>query len=108
MVMKRCYSSFFTVERGGLKPIDATFIGVLSACNHSGLVEEGEVQFSCIYDKHGSPPNIDQHYACMVDLLGRAGHLEEAYELVQNMVILTDSIIWGALLSACLIPSESQ
>ena len=90
-----------------MKPIDATFIGVLSACNHSGLVKEGKVQFSSMYDKHGSPPKME-HYACMVDLLGRAGHLEEAYELVQNMVIPTDSIIWGALLSACLIPSESQ
>ena len=49
---------FSQIERGGLKPIDATFIGVLSACNHSELVEEGKVQFSSMYDKHGSPPKI--------------------------------------------------
>ncbi|KAJ9692037.1 hypothetical protein PVL29_011235 [Vitis rotundifolia] len=67
-----------------LAPNDVAFIGGLSACNHSGLVEEGRVQFSSMADKHGLSPKLE-HCACMVDLLGRAGHLKEAYELVQNM-----------------------
>lgn len=95
-------SVFSQMERAGLKPNDVTFIGVLSACNHSGLVEEGRFQFSSMDDKHGLSPKLE-HYNCMVDLLGRAGHLEEAYDLIQNMVIPPDSIIWGALLSACRI-----
>lgn len=90
------------MERAGDRPNDVTFIGVLSACNHSGLVEEGRVQFSKMIYEHVLSPKIE-HYACMVDLLGRAGHLNEAYELVQNMVVSPDSIIWGALLSACRI-----
>ena len=93
---------FSQMVRAGVQPNDVTFIGVLSACNHSGLVEEGRVQFSSMADKHGLSPKLE-HYACMVDLLGRAGHLKEAYELVQNMLIPPDSIIWGALLSACRI-----
>ena len=93
---------FSQMKRAGLKPNDVTFIGVLSACNHSGLVEEGRFQFSSMDDKHGLSPKLE-HYNCIVDLLGRAGHLEEAYELVQSMVIPPDSIIWGALLSACRI-----
>ena len=57
------------------------------------------MQFSSMADKHGLSPKLG-HCACMLDLLGRAGHLKEAYELVQNMVIPPDSIIWGALLIA--------
>ncbi|KAF8369504.1 hypothetical protein HHK36_022827 [Tetracentron sinense] len=90
------------MERDGARPNDITFIGVLSACNHSGLVEEGRSHFSDMVKKHGLSPRVE-HYACMVDLLGRAGHLDEAIELVQNMVVSPDSIIWGALLSACRI-----
>ena len=93
---------FSQMERAGSKPNDVIFIGVLSACNHSGLVEEGRFQFSSMDDKHGLSPKLE-HYNYVVDLLGRAGHLEEAYELVQSMVISPDSIIWGPLLSACQI-----
>ncbi|KAF5203834.1 Pentatricopeptide repeat-containing protein [Thalictrum thalictroides] len=90
------------MDRSGVNPNDITFIGVLSACNHSGLVEEGRLQFSNMVIKHNLSPTIE-HYACMVDLLGRAGYLDEAFEMVQNMVIPPDSIIWGTLLSACRI-----
>ncbi|KAK9288137.1 hypothetical protein L1049_016585 [Liquidambar formosana] len=90
------------MERDGYQPNDVTFIGILSACNHSGLAEEGRIQFSNMINKYGLSPKVE-HYSCMVDLLGRAGHLDEAYEMVQNMVVLPDSIIWGALLSACRI-----
>ncbi|XP_057958911.1 pentatricopeptide repeat-containing protein At1g08070, chloroplastic-like [Malania oleifera] len=93
---------FAQMERVGVQPNEVTFIGILSACNHSGLVVEGRIQFSNMVNKYGLNPKVE-HYACMVDLLGRAGHLEEAFELIQNMVVLPDSIIWGTLLSACRI-----
>jgi pentatricopeptide repeat protein len=78
--------------RPWVQPSEVTFIGILSACNHSGLVEEGRLQFSNLINKYGLSPNIE-HYACMVDLLGQAGHLDEAYKLIQNMVVPPDSII---------------
>ncbi|KAL5716432.1 hypothetical protein ACHQM5_018121 [Ranunculus cassubicifolius] len=90
------------MERIGVKPNDITYIGALSACNHSGLVQEGRLHFSNMSTKHGLRPTVE-HYACMVDLLGRAGYLDEATEMVDNMAVPPDSIIWGALLSACRI-----
>lgn len=90
------------MERAGARPSDITYIGILSGCNHSRLIEEGRIQFSNMINKYGLTPKIE-HYSCLVDLLGRAGHLEEAFELVQKMVIPPDSVIWGSLLSACTI-----
>ncbi|XVF17585.1 hypothetical protein REPUB_Repub10bG0136300 [Reevesia pubescens] len=86
--------------RIGLRPTDITFIGVLGACGHAGLVKEGWSFFNDMKDEYGIEPKIE-HYGCMVNLLGRAGRLEEAYELVKNMKIEPDPIFWGALLGAC-------
>lgn len=86
--------------RGGLVLTDITFIGVLSACAHAGLVDQGRSVFNAMKGEHGVEPKIE-HYGCMVNLLGRAGHLDEAYDLAMNMKIEPDSILWGALLSAC-------
>ncbi|KAE8022609.1 hypothetical protein FH972_008394 [Carpinus fangiana] len=90
------------MQRFGIQPNEVTFIGILSACNRSSLVEEGRLQFSNLINKYGLSPNIE-HYACMVDLLGQAGHLDEAYKLIQSMAVPPDSIIWGSLLRACQI-----
>ncbi|XP_010278710.2 PREDICTED: pentatricopeptide repeat-containing protein At1g08070, chloroplastic-like [Nelumbo nucifera] len=98
---------FRQMERDKPNPNDITFIGVLSACNHSGLVEEGRAQFDKMVNKHGLSPKVE-HYACMVDLLGRAGYLNEAMELIKGMVVPPDSIIWGALLSACRIHRDVE
>ncbi|PON82667.1 DYW domain containing protein [Trema orientale] len=84
----------------GYQPTDITFIGVLSACAHAGLVSEGRDFFSSMKDEYGIKPKIE-HYGCMVNLLSRAGHLEEAYELVKNMKIDPDPVLWGTLLGAC-------
>ncbi|XP_058081413.1 pentatricopeptide repeat-containing protein ELI1, chloroplastic [Magnolia sinica] len=84
----------------GLRPTDITFIGVLNACSHAGLVEEGRQFFRSMKDEYGIEPKIE-HYGCMVDLLGRAGLLEEAYELVKSMPIEPDLVLWGSLLGAC-------
>lgn len=84
----------------GHHPSDITFIGVLSACGHAGLVNEGWRFFRSMKDEYRIEPKIE-HYGCMVNLLGRAGNLEEAYTLVKNMKIEPDPVLWGTLLGAC-------
>lgn len=86
----------------GVKPDHVTFLSLLSACSHSGLVDEGQWCFDIMQKVYGIMPNL-KHYGCMVDLLGRAGHLEKAYNLVSNMPLKPDASIWGALLAACRI-----
>ncbi|CAH8385184.1 unnamed protein product [Eruca vesicaria subsp. sativa] len=84
----------------GEKPDHITMIGVLSACGHAGLVDEGRYYFSCMTRDFGVAPRKD-HYTCMVDLLGRAGFLEEAKNMIEEMPMEPDSVIWGSLLAAC-------
>ncbi|XP_074586111.1 putative pentatricopeptide repeat-containing protein At5g59200, chloroplastic [Curcuma longa] len=86
----------------GIQPTERTFVGVLNACSHSGIVDIGFEIFESMTKDYGLEPRIE-HYGCMVDLLARAGHLEEAYEFAKEMSIESDHIIWGALLSACKI-----
>ncbi|XP_077214510.1 SLOW GROWTH 1 [Tasmannia lanceolata] len=86
----------------GLKPDEITFIEVLSACCHSGLVEEGRRFFAQMSSKFDLWPKL-KHYSCMVDLLGRAGLLDEAEELIKTMPMKPDSVVWGALFFACRI-----
>lgn len=84
----------------GLMPDEITFLGVLSACCHGGLVEEGRKYFSQMSSKFNISPKL-KHYSCLVDLLGRAGRLEEAEELIKNMPMVADAAVWGALFFAC-------
>ncbi|OMP09442.1 hypothetical protein COLO4_05482 [Corchorus olitorius] len=84
----------------GLKPDYITFVCVLSACSHSGRVQEGYAYFNSMEKVHGINPG-HEHYACMVDLLGRAGQLHEAKKFIKQMPIKPDSSVWGALLGAC-------
>ncbi|CAA0836064.1 Pentatricopeptide repeat-containing protein [Striga hermonthica] len=86
----------------GISPDDQTFTGLLSACSHSGLVETGRAFFKSMSRDYGVQPSI-HHYGCMVDLLGRAGLLDEAYELVNSMEIKPDPTMWRTLLGACRI-----
>lgn len=76
-----------------------SFLGVLSSCRHAGLVEDGWDCFNSML-KHGIEPGLD-HYSCIVDLLGRAGLLEEALNFIQNMSVPPSGVIWGSLLSSC-------
>ncbi|CAL9219814.1 unnamed protein product [Arabidopsis halleri] len=82
-----------------VKPNSITFVGVLSACCHAGLVELGKTYFESMKSDHGIEPDI-KHYGCMVDLLGKAGKLEEAKEMIKKMPVKADVMIWGMLLSA--------
>ncbi|XP_031478327.1 pentatricopeptide repeat-containing protein At4g22760 [Nymphaea colorata] len=83
-----------------VKPNSVTFIGLLTACNHCGLVDEGLQYFLSMSAVYGLHPSAD-HYVCMVDLLGRAGRLDEAYELIRSMPMTPHTGVWGALLLAC-------
>ncbi|OVA02448.1 Pentatricopeptide repeat [Macleaya cordata] len=83
-------------------PNSITFVSILSACSHSGKVEEGWDFFELMSRDFGITP-IEEHYACMVDLLSRAGKIEEAESLIEKMPMDPGASIWGALLSACRI-----
>ncbi|OVA17978.1 Pentatricopeptide repeat [Macleaya cordata] len=93
---------FHEMRLAGVKPNDVTFVGLLMACNHSGLIQEGWDYFHCMRRDHRIEPR-HQHYACVVDLLGRGGYLEEAYEFITKMPMEPGVTVWGALLSACKI-----
>ncbi|RZC27909.1 pentatricopeptide repeat-containing protein At1g31920-like [Glycine soja] len=84
----------------GLTPDDVVYVGVLSACSHAGLVKEGFQCFNRMQFEHMIKPTI-QHYGCMVDLMGRAGMLKEAYDLIKSMPIKPNDVVWRSLLSAC-------
>ncbi|GJT35308.1 pentatricopeptide repeat-containing protein [Tanacetum coccineum] len=90
---------FSELEKRRIKLNSITFIGVLSACCHAGLVDEGERHFKNMKNVYNIEPNI-KHYGCMVDLLGRAGRLYEAEELIKSMPMKADVVIWGTLLAA--------
>ncbi|KAK7831951.1 pentatricopeptide repeat-containing protein [Quercus suber] len=92
--------SFHRMKTEGFKPNYVTFLSVLSACSHGGLLDEGWAYFSSMNKDYGIQPR-GQHYAAIVDLLGRAGRLQEAYEFVLNSPCKEHSVIWGALLGAC-------
>ncbi|KAL8529578.1 hypothetical protein ACS0TY_006851 [Phlomoides rotata] len=94
--------AFKLMQREGISPGDQTFTAILSACSHSGLVNEGRTFFEAMSRDYGVTPNI-HHYGCMVDILGRAGLLDEAYELIHSMRVKPDAAMWRTLLGACRI-----
>ncbi|KAA8530418.1 hypothetical protein F0562_005127 [Nyssa sinensis] len=95
-------SLFNQMVQSGVEPNVVTFTSVLHACSHAGLVDEGMSLFKFMLDVHQMSPHAD-HYTCIVDLLGRAGRLKEAYELINTMSYKPNHAVWGALLGACVI-----
>ncbi|XVE56230.1 hypothetical protein DITRI_Ditri03aG0221400 [Diplodiscus trichospermus] len=91
---------FEVMVKKGIQPDHVTFTHLLSACSHSGLVNEGKHYFKIMSEVYGVERNLD-HYSCMVDLLGRSGLLNDAYELIRHMPMEPNSGVWGALLGAC-------
>ncbi|KAI8005638.1 Pentatricopeptide repeat-containing protein [Camellia lanceoleosa] len=83
-----------------ITPDVGVFTSVLTACSHAGLVGEGKEIFYSMKEKYNVQPGL-VHYSCLVDLLGRAGHLDEAFEFIKALEIKPTSDIWAALLSAC-------
>ncbi|CAN6443024.1 unnamed protein product [Victoria cruziana] len=97
---------FMKMQDAGVKPNEVTFTNLLSACSHSGLVNAGRNYFHLMLPIYGIEPKIE-HYGCMVDMLGRAGLLKEAVELINSMPI-THISVWGALLGGCMIYSNVE
>ncbi|KAL5557198.1 hypothetical protein UlMin_039434 [Ulmus minor] len=93
---------FEQMQAGGMCPDEFTLTGLLSACSHSGLVDTGRYFFDRMKSFYRISPQIE-HYACMVDLLGRGGLLEEAIKLIRKMPMKPDVVVWGAMLGACRI-----
>ncbi|XP_031487049.1 pentatricopeptide repeat-containing protein At1g08070, chloroplastic [Nymphaea colorata] len=86
----------------GIKPDDITFIGILAACSHTGMVDEGWRYFNSMSNRFGISPKI-QHYGCMIDLLGRAALFDDAKALIENMTVKADGALWGSLLGSCCV-----
>ncbi|KAK7245560.1 hypothetical protein RIF29_40407 [Crotalaria pallida] len=91
---------FSRMVHEGFEPDKYTFIGLLCACTHAGLVNEGRNYFFAMEKVYGIVPQVE-HYGCMIDLLGRGGHLEEAFELLNNMPMEPNAVVLGTLLGAC-------
>ncbi|KAG8662352.1 pentatricopeptide repeat-containing protein At5g15300 [Manihot esculenta] len=85
-----------------IRPNEITFAGLLVACSHAGKVVEGHQYYKLMKDGYNIEPNLG-HYGCMVDLLGRAGLLNDAFEFIENMKIEPNAVIWRTLLGACRI-----
>lgn len=83
-----------------MTPDDVTFVGAILACTHGGMVKKGRELFNSMEQRCFITPKLE-HYGCMVDLLGRAGLLQEAYDLIKAMPMKPDSVVWGTLLGAC-------
>ena len=91
---------FQKMKAMGLKPDSVTYVGLLMACNHAGLVNEGKILFNLMEETYGITPDID-HLSCLIDMLGRAGRLTEADEYIKKFPFSHDPVILGSLLSAC-------
>ncbi|PSS01574.1 Pentatricopeptide repeat-containing protein [Actinidia chinensis var. chinensis] len=97
---KEALQLFLEMQERGVEPDAVTFVAILSACNHAGLVEEGKNLFNKALKDEKIPLSME-HYACHIDLLGRAGEVEEACEVVSRMPMKPGMRIWSSLVSAC-------
>lgn len=104
---KEALELFEKMKNEGISPDSISYLAVLCACSHEGWVEKGFQYFNSISDVYGIRPELE-HYACMVDLLGRAGLLQEAESFITSMPIKPDSVIWGALLGACRVHGNAE
>lgn len=98
--VKEALEMFHRFIGEGFRPVNVTFIGVLNACSRAGLVSEGRHYFRLMVDGYGIQPEME-HYGCMVDLLGRAGLIDEAVQLIETMAVTPDPVLWATLLDAC-------
>ncbi|ERN08641.1 hypothetical protein AMTR_s00017p00201310 [Amborella trichopoda] len=97
---KEAIGYFGEMLRYGVNPNEVTFVGILSACSHAGLIDDACRYFESMSHDHGVIPGIE-HYSCMIDLLGRAGRFEEAKKLMACLPHDPDRDIWTAMLGAC-------
>ncbi|XP_057828703.2 pentatricopeptide repeat-containing protein At2g27610 [Cryptomeria japonica] len=99
---KEAIRLFEEMLQAGSEPSHVTFVSVLSACSHVGLVDEGNRYFNSMFGDHDIMPRAE-HYACIVDLLSRAGRLNEAANVVKRMPFEPSALVWRTLLGACRI-----
>ncbi|XP_027353270.1 pentatricopeptide repeat-containing protein At4g21300 [Abrus precatorius] len=99
-ILRTCLNLFHEMLEAGVRPDHVTFLVIISACGHAGLVDEGIYYFRCMTEEYGICATME-HYACMVDLYGRAGRLHEAFDTIQSMPFTPDAGVWGTLLGAC-------
>lgn len=96
------FGLFDRMVGSGVLPDGITFTAILTACSHRGLTQKGKEYFEMMERRFGLRPTLE-HYTCMVDMLGRAGRIEEAEEMILGMKVEADEALWGALLGACKI-----
>ncbi|KAL2478908.1 Pentatricopeptide repeat-containing protein [Forsythia ovata] len=104
---KEALTLFESMKRASIQPDDVTMVGVLSACSHTGLVDRGKEYFYSMSHDYGISAN-PKHYTSMIDLLGRAGCLDDAQNLMRSMPFEPDAATWGALLGACRIHGNTE
>ncbi|EPS72044.1 hypothetical protein M569_02714 [Genlisea aurea] len=97
---EKAFGAFKDMLAAGVLPDKVTFIGILSACSRRGLVEEARSHFSSMAETYGITPEIE-HYACMVDVFGRAGKFDDVEATIEEMDVAPDSSIWENVLGAC-------
>lgn len=98
---------FEEMQHAGVQPDEVTYVALLSACVHGGLVDKGRSYFDLMTREHHVSPNV-LHYSCMVDLLGRGGLVHEARELMTKMPFAATASMWGSLLASCRIHGELE
>ncbi|XP_056160350.1 pentatricopeptide repeat-containing protein At3g12770-like [Syzygium oleosum] len=104
---KKAPEMFLEIEKRGPMPNDATFVSILSACTHSGMVLEGQWCFNLMSRVYNNQPKVE-HYGFMVDLLAWAGLVKDSGELIEEVPIEARSSLWDALLSACRTHSHME
>ncbi|KAM0941667.1 putative tetratricopeptide-like helical domain superfamily, DYW domain-containing protein [Dioscorea sansibarensis] len=104
---KEAVELFTRMPEIGLVPDHITFLALLYACSHSGLVDEGKIFIEIMKSDYGLTP-WQEHYACVVDLLGRSGKMDEAYEFINSIPGEPTGVVWCALLSACQVHSNLE
>lgn len=96
---------FERIPKVGLRPDSVTFIGVLSACSHAGLLDLGFYYFKSMRSDYHIDPS-KEHHGCMIDLLCRAGRLSDAEQMIRSMPFQRDDVVWSTLLRACRVHGD--
>ncbi|GKA84191.1 pentatricopeptide repeat-containing protein [Tanacetum coccineum] len=97
--LQECLSLFHQMKEFGFETDHVTFLAIISACDHVGLVDDGYHYFKSMINEFGIAARME-HYACIIDLFSRAGRLSEAVEIIKSMPFDPDAGVWGTLLGA--------
>ncbi|WMV21661.1 hypothetical protein MTR67_015046 [Solanum verrucosum] len=98
---------FQEMQKSGFSPASLTYVSILMACNHAGLIEEGRQYVKEMQTLHGLKPELE-HYACVIDMLARAGQFDDALNLMAEMPMQPDTQIWCSLLNSCIVHAQSH